>query len=194
MLAKYLVQPRVGHMDQALHVFAYLKMHDRSTMAFDNSLPVFDESQFICADWMDFYKDAKEALPPNAPEARWNIVTIHCFVDADHAGDHVTRRSQTEILIFINRALIIWYSKWQNTVETSMFGSEFVAILIAMEMIEALHYKWRVFGVQIDGPMNVFCDNKALVQNSTRPETMIKKKHNSIAYHHVREAIAAKVL
>ena len=58
-------------------------------------------------------------------------------------------------------------------------------------MIEGLRYKLRMFGIPIDGPTNVFCDNQAVVKNTTVPESMLKKKHNSIAYHRVREAVAA---
>jgi hypothetical protein len=68
---------------------------------------------------------------------------MSCFVDADHAGCRVTRRSHTGIIIFVNRAPILWYSKRQNTVESSTFGSEFVAMRIAIEMIECLRYKLR---------------------------------------------------
>ena len=35
-----------------------------------------------------------------------------------------------------------------------------------------------------------FCDNKGVVKNTTMPESTLKKKHNSIAYHFVREAAA----
>jgi hypothetical protein len=38
----------------------------------------------------------------------------------------------------VNKALVMWYSKQQNTVEISTFGSEFVAMQIGTEMIEAL--------------------------------------------------------
>jgi len=61
------------------------------------------------------------------PEARGNPVQINCFTDADHAGNRITRRSRTGIIIFVNRAPVIWYSKAQNTIESSTFGSEFVA-------------------------------------------------------------------
>lgn len=39
---------------------------------------------------------------------------------------------------FCNKAPIIWFSRHQNTVETSTFGSEFIAARIAIELIEAL--------------------------------------------------------
>jgi hypothetical protein len=54
---------------------------------------------------------------------------------------------------------VIWYSKRQNTVESSSFGSEFIALRIAKELIVALRYKLRMFGVPVHGPANVFCDN-----------------------------------
>jgi hypothetical protein len=61
-------------------------------------------------------------------------------------------------------------------------------------MIEAMRYKLRMFGVPIDGPTNVFCDNKSVVTNSTVPDSTLKKKHNAIAYHRVQEAVAAETL
>ncbi len=47
-----------------------------------------------------------------------------------------------------------------------------------------------MFGVPIDGPANIFCDNK----NTTIPESMLAKKHNAINYHAVRVAVAAKII
>jgi hypothetical protein len=116
---------------------------------------------------------------------------MSCFVDADHAGNRVTRRSHTGIIIFCNRAPILWFSKHQNTVETSSFGSKFVAAQIAVELIEGLRYKLHMFGIPIDGPTNVFCGNQSMVSNATIPESTLKCKHNSIAYHCVRESAAA---
>jgi hypothetical protein len=66
-----------------------------------------------------------DSLPDDMPEPRGLEISINYFVDADHATDKVTRRSQIGVLIFINKAPISWYSKKLSTVET--FGSEFVA-------------------------------------------------------------------
>jgi hypothetical protein len=114
-----------------------------------------------------------------------------CFVDADHAGCQLTRRSHTGVILYINRAPIIWYTKRQNTVESSTFGSEFIAMKIAVKLIEGLRYKLRIMGVPVEDPCNVFCDNEAVVKNSTRPESTLKKKHQAIAYHRTRVAQAA---
>ena len=125
------------------------------------------------------------------PPPRGNGVTTHCFEDADLSGNTVNRRSQTTFLILVNRAPIIWHSKRQNTVEASTYGSEIVATKNEVELIEALRYKLRIFGVPIDGPTNIFCDNEAVTKNFSDPTLMLKKKHHSIAYHRNREAVAA---
>ena len=154
MLSRFLASPREGHLDETLHVFAYLKSHTRSTLVFDDTLPTFDH-EFQQADWSEYYPGAKEAMPPNMPEPR------------GHSGDRATRRSHSGVLIFVNRAPIMWFSKRQNTVETSTFGSEFIAMKQAVEMIEGLRYKIRMMGIEISGPTSLFCDNQSVVKNAS---------------------------
>jgi hypothetical protein len=84
--------------------------------------------------------------------------------------------------------------KRQNTVETSTFGSKFIARKCAVEMIKGLWYKLQMLGVPLEGPAHVFCDNESVVKNSTRLESTLKKRHNAIAYHHCREAQAAGII
>ena len=98
------------------------------------------------------------------------------------------------ILIFVNRAPVMWYSKRQNTIETSTFGSELIAMETAIEQIETLRYKLRMFGVPIEGPTNVYCDNESVFKNTSIPGSKLKKKHTSICYHRCREAVAAEVM
>ena len=76
----------------------------------------------------ELYPDASQNLPHDMPEPLGSPDNITCFVDADHAGNKVIRRSHTGILIYINSAPLIWHSKQQNTVESSTFGSEIVAM------------------------------------------------------------------
>jgi hypothetical protein len=194
LLSSHHVEPRTGHLQQVFHIFIYLKSHLNSHLVFDPNYIAWENASFEQYDWHEFYSDAKEAIPPNAPTARGHPVQINAFIDANHAGNKVTRRSHTGILIYLNCAPIVWYSKAQTTVEASTFGSKFVAMRILVEMLEVVRYKLRMLGVPIDGPANVFCDNKSVVTNATTPTSTLKKKHNSIAYHQVREAVAAGIL
>ncbi len=49
-------------------------------------------------------------------------------------------------------------------------------------------------GFRIDQPAILFVDNEAVVKNTTLPSSSLKKKHNAIAYHKVREAVAAGIV
>lgn len=91
----------------------------------------------------------------------------------------------------MRNAPIVWYSNRQNTVESSTFGSEIVALRIAIELLESLVYKLRMFGIPIEEEARIFCDNKSVVNSGTRPDCRLKKKHNSIAFHRIREIVAA---
>ena len=51
-----------------------------------------------------------------------------------------------------------------------------------------------MFGIPIKGPTDLFCDNRGVVLNSSRPESNLQKNHNTINYQVVREAAAAGIL
>jgi hypothetical protein len=51
-----------------------------------------------------------------------------------------------------------------------------------------------MMGIPIFCPTSVFCDNKSVVENSTTPESTLKKRHNAVAYHRAREAQAANII
>ena len=53
---------------------------------------------------------------------------IRAYVDANHAVYSITRRSRTGFLVYLNMEPVYWMSKKQTSVETSSFGSEFVAM------------------------------------------------------------------
>ena len=199
LLSQYQSSPRVGHLDALYGIFAYLKNHDNlGRLAFDPETPKIDERVFNhSADWHEFYGDVQEEMPTKMPKPRGNPVNTYAFVDANHAGNVVTRRSHTGIIIYVQNAPIIWFSKRQNTVESSTFGSELVALRICKELIVALRYKLRMFGVPLegpDGPTSIFCDNQGVVRNTSMPESTLLKKHNAINFHAVREAAAAGIL
>ena len=61
-------------------------------------------------------------------------------------------------------------------------------------MIEALRYKLICFGIPVEGPAEVFCDNMSVVKNPSIPTSDFNKRHNVICYHRVREAQAAGIL
>ena len=90
LLSHYLAMPRKGHLEHVCHIFAYLKKYNRSKIVFDDMACDWKQ-KFIAQDWRDFYPDSKEDIPLDMPKALGNSVQINKFVDADHAGNKVTR-------------------------------------------------------------------------------------------------------
>ncbi len=87
-------------------------------------------------------------------------------------------------------ALIIWLSKRQPTIETSVFGDEFVAMKHGIKMLRGLRYKLQMMGVPLTGPSFIYGDNKSQVTNSSKPESTLKKKCISVCYHAIRGSVA----
>ena len=46
-----------------------------------------------------------------------------------------------------------------------------------------------MMGIPIDGPSYLYGDNMSVLHNTQKPESTLKKKSNSIAYHLVRESV-----
>ena len=49
-----------------------------------------------------------------------------------------------------------------------------------------------MMGVKIDGPTYVYIDNMSVIHNTSKPESVLKKKSNYICYHFVRESVAMR--
>ena len=46
MMARYMANPREGHLERVLEICAYLKAHPRSSLVLDNTVPEFDPDRF----------------------------------------------------------------------------------------------------------------------------------------------------
>ena len=112
------------------------------------------------------------------------------YVDADLSGDEVIRRYRTGFVIYLNQAPIYWFSKRQNGVECSTFGSEFVSMKQCCESVRGLRYKLRMMGIPVIGCSFLYGDNQYVLCNTFIPDSTLKKKNHAIAYHFVREGVA----
>jgi hypothetical protein len=122
------------------------------------------------------------------PEPLGNSFTLHVFVNANHAGNVVTRRSHTGILLFVQNSPIQWLSKRQNTVETSTFGSEFVALRSERDMIISMRYK----SLSMAQPKSIVITkewsrtqvyrSRSYRRNTTRLITMLCARRQLLAY------------
>jgi hypothetical protein len=175
MLSSYMACPREGHLENALHVMGYLRLKHNSRLIFDPTYPDIDQTAFPSFHWTEFYGNVEEAIPPNLHPTLGKDIDLRMMVDSDHAGDKRTRHSCTGFIIFCNLAPVIWLSKQQATIETSVFGAEFVAMKHSIKTLRGLRYKICMMGVPLSGPTYIYGDNKSQVTNSSRAESTLKK-------------------
>jgi len=112
-----------------------------------------------------------------------------CYVNANFAGENLTRKLRTCFIVYLKCAPIYWHSKRQTTIETNSFGSKFVAMKHACEYIRGLRFKLRMMGVPVSDPCFIFGDNQSVLTNSSIPESTLKKKSNSVEYYFVRHGL-----
>ena len=63
IMSRYLAAPREGHLEQVLHIFAYLKKHPSYKLVMDSQPVNWKDEKFPIGDWTDFYPDAEEDIP-----------------------------------------------------------------------------------------------------------------------------------
>ena len=126
ILALQLSLPQEGHLEAVFHIFGYLKGHYNARMVLYPTYPTPDLSMFQEHDWCGFYGDVKEPIPTNAPDPRGKEVYLRIIVYSDHAVDKINRQYRTRYIICLNNSPIAWLSKNQATIETSVFGAEFL--------------------------------------------------------------------
>eukprot|EP00957_Ditylum_brightwellii_P060915 4623845-Ditylum_brightwellii.AAC.1 len=98
MMPSHLAMPREGHMAEVFRIFAHLRKYYNTEYVFDSSNPVVDELAFEQQDWTSSefgHVKGKKEIPSNMPESRGIGFDMRAKVDADHAGDTITRQSKT---------------------------------------------------------------------------------------------------
>ena len=188
--------PRQGHLNRMLRVFGYLKFHSTLGISMIPTVSSFPTSStaVVPQSWKEQYPNAHEEIPSDAPQPFGRPITLVVHVDASHASNLLNRRSVTGFVVLANGVPFYWHSKEQNTIETSTFGSEIVASRIAAEKLLEYRYKLQMMGVPIDGPSLLFGDNKPVITSCSVLSTTLKKRHNALAYHKIRECVAADII
>ena len=72
------------------------------------------------------------------------------FVDSDHVGDSIDRRSRTGFAVILNNAPIFFCLKKQGSCKMSSFGSEIIAMKTCCEHLRRLLHEPQIFGILVE--------------------------------------------
>ena len=195
-LSRFSACPRVNHLMELKRVFEYLNKFPDRRIRIDSSDPP-DIGERVGppeADFSQQYPDAKEEVDPKFPKPKGRSLSTSVWFDSDHAHDKVTFRSITGLITYVGSTPVYWASKRQGAIETSTYGAEFVAGRVAAVEAISIRYLLRSLGVPIKGETTIYGDNLGMLQSSSIPEAVLKKKHCAISFHKVRECVAARIL
>ncbi|GKB13316.1 putative RNA-directed DNA polymerase [Tanacetum coccineum] len=114
-------------------------------------------------------------------------MSLSVFSDADWAKCVVTRKSVTGYCIFLNKSLISWKSKKQNTLSKSSTEAEYRALAsVTSEVIWILKFL-KDLKTENLLPVNLHCDSNSAIKIATNPVFHERTKHLEIDLHFVRE-------
>ena len=84
----------------------------------------------------------------------------------------------------------LWFGTWRDRTrwKRRLLVFDFVTLRIATKLIESPIYNIRCFGVWIDFPYIIFCDNKLVVANASVSDSLLNERHNAICYHILRKS------
>ncbi|GKE55264.1 hypothetical protein Tco_1494449 [Tanacetum coccineum] len=104
------------------------------------------------------------------------------YVDSDHAGDYVNRKSTSSV------CLTSWFSKKQTALAISTIEAEYVFAEKACQ--QALWMKQALVGYDINlDDIPVLCDNKGAIDLSKNPVLHYRTKHIEIQHHFLHDNV-----
>ena len=110
---------------------------------------------------------------------------IEIYVDSDWAGDRADYKSYSGVCVFVNKHLVNWLSKKQDTQSLSSAEAEYMAITEAVkEALQTFFLLSELVNIQL--PMILYVDNKAAIDLSSNYSNNARTKHIDIRYHFCR--------
>ena len=194
-MSRFRAPLRQGHIDRLKRIYSYAIRTKDYAIRFRTDQPDYSFLPDQDFDWMySVYGHVQEILPDDMPDPLDKAVITATTMDANMNHCLATGKSWTGCLHFVNKTPVDWYSKKQATVETATYGSEFVAAKTATEQIMDIRQTLRYLGAPIATKSFLFGDNRSVVTSASLPHSTLTKRHNILAFHRVRDAIATRLM
>ncbi|GJS62038.1 retrovirus-related pol polyprotein from transposon TNT 1-94 [Tanacetum coccineum] len=110
------------------------------------------------------------------------------YVDFNHAGDYIDRKSTSGVCTFMGCCLTSWFNKKQMALAISMTEAEYVSAGKACQ--QALWMKQALidYGIRLDD-VPIMCDNKGTIDLSKNPVQHSRTKHIEIRHHFLHDNV-----
>jgi hypothetical protein len=108
------------------------------------------------------------------------------FSDSDFAGSLVDRKSTSGACQFLERSLVSWSSKKQNSIVLSTAEAEYIVVGSCCTQILYLKQSLVDYNIKL-GSVPLLCNNESVVKIAKNPVLHSRTKHIDIRHHFLCE-------
>ncbi|KAJ9544584.1 LOW QUALITY PROTEIN: hypothetical protein OSB04_024291 [Centaurea solstitialis] len=110
------------------------------------------------------------------------------YIDSDHAGCKLNRKSTSGACQFLGDKLVSWSSRKQNCVSLSTAEAEYVAAACCCSQVLWMKTQLADFGYTMQR-IPIYCDSKSAIQITANPVQHSRTKHIDIRYHFIKDHV-----
>ena len=181
-MSRFRLAPEIQHLERLKRLYGYLAKTKHFAIRYRTKEPDYSHLPKQEYEWTRIvYGNVKGEIPKAIPKPLGKRVITSTFLDANLLHDIIMGKSFTAVLHFVNTTPTDWSSKRQATVETTTYGSEFVAAKSATKQIMGLRNTLRHLGVPIMTKAYMFGDIKSVIMSPTIPQSILNKRHNMLS-------------
>jgi len=118
-----------------------------------------------------------------------NNVSISGYCDADWGSEKSDRKSLTGYCTFINKNLISWATRKQQTVALSSAEAEYMGISELVKELMWLRILLKEMNMNVETPSIIYVDNQAAKKISENDSDHDRTKHIDIRHYFIRDLI-----
>lgn len=120
-----------------------------------------------------------------------NNLGLQAYCDADFAGDKVTGKSTTGMIIAYGGAPIYWCSKLQKIVTLSSTEAEFVSLCSTIQKVVEVRKLAIELGIVSKEPTMIHSDNESAIKIASNEKSSQRTRHMSVRVAYPKEQIEA---
>nr|GEX73609.1 retrovirus-related Pol polyprotein from transposon TNT 1-94 [Tanacetum cinerariifolium] len=113
---------------------------------------------------------------------------LTAYLDADHAGCHLDRKSTSGSVQFLGDKLVCWSSKKQNCMSISIVESEYVAVSGCCAQVLWMRTQLTDYGFFYDKVL-IYCDSKSTIAISCNLVQHTRRKHIDVRYRFIKDHV-----
>ncbi|KAK4699290.1 hypothetical protein P7C70_g6971, partial [Phenoliferia sp. Uapishka_3] len=121
-----------------------------------------------------------------------SIGVFDAFSDADHAGDHDSRKSTSGFVVRMAGTAISWLSRLQKSVSISTTEAEYMGLSACAMEVVWLRALFSELGFRQPDTTLIRGDNMGSISLAKHPTAHQRTKHIAIHYHFTRDKVSTK--